>query len=394
MTASIGDAARPFTGESLASLLPATTRVLGLGEPTHGAEAFLELRNEFFRHLVEHEGYRSIAIESDGLMAMTADAYATEGTGTLDEAVERGFSHDFGAYAGNRELLRWMRSFNDGRPPGDRVHFYGLEAPLETAGAASPRSALTQLRDYLAAHLDVPYSRADLDALLGADEPWTNPAVMMDPTASVGRTPEARELRLVAGDLRALLAANAPHLIAATSPDDWWRADLHGRAATGLLRYHAAMADTTPARVGSLLAVRDAFMAESLDAIVRREERRGRTLMFAHNSHLQRDRSSMTWDGQTVEWWSAGAIVAAHLGDGYAVVATNFGTRGSDVPAPDSLEGMLSGLPDARVAVDPVRLAEVLDRKPEPRVPADYTYAALAPSALDRIEAIAFIREI
>ncbi|WP_026411237.1 erythromycin esterase family protein [Actinomadura oligospora] len=394
MTASIRDAARPFTGESLASLLPATIRVLGLGEPTHGAEAFLDLRNEFFRHLVEQEGYRSITIESDGVAALIADAYVAGGLGTLDEAVERGFSHDFGAFAGNRELLRWMRAYNEERPPDERVRFYGLEAPLETAFAASPRGALTELHDYLAAHLGVPLTRASLDGLLGADDPWTNPAVMMDPTQSIGRTPEARELRLVADDLRTLLAMNAPGLITATSHDDWWRADLHGRAATGLLRYHAAMADTTPARVSTLLAVRDAIMAENLDAIVRREERRGRTLMFAHNSHLQRDRSRMGWGDQTVEWWSAGALAGAHLGDRYAVVAANFGTRGSDVPAPDSLEGMLSDLPDARSVIDPARLAEVLDRKPEPRVPADYTYAALDPSTLDRVDAIVFIREI
>lgn len=394
MTAPIRDAARPFTPESLTSLLPPTVRVLGLGEPTHGAEAFPELRNEFFRHLVEHEGYRSIAIESDGLMALAADAHVADGEGTLDEAMERGFSHGFGAYAANRELLAWMRAYNEERPPEERLHFYGLEAPLETAGAASPREALTSLHDYLAAHLDVPCGRADLDALLGPDEPWTNPAVMWDGSKSIGRSSEAEELRLVADDLRELLAENAPHLIAATSRDVWWRADLYGRAATGLLRYHAAMADTTPARIGKLLAVRDTMMADNLDAIVRREERRGPTLVFAHNSHLQRDRSSMRWGDQTAEWWSVGAITSAHLGDGYAFVAANFGTRGPDVPAPGSLEGILSGVPEARSVVDPVRLAEVLDRKPERRVPADHTYASLDPSTLDQVDAVVFVREI
>ncbi|MEV4254178.1 erythromycin esterase family protein [Spirillospora sp. NPDC049652] len=394
MTVSIRDAARPFASDSLTALLPSSTRLLGLGEPTHGVEAFPELRNELFRHLVEHEGYRSVALESDCLMGLTADAYVGEGARTLDEALTRGFSHGHGAYPANRELLRWMRAYNEERSADERLRFYGMDGPLETAYAASPREPLTGLHDYLAAHLDVPWSRARLDDLLGQDEAWTNPAAMMDPSKSVGRTSEARELRLLTDDLRGLLAGYAPQLIAATSPDDWWRADLYGRAATGLLRYHHGMADPSPSRVNTLLSVRDTMMADNLEAIVRREERRGPTLVFAHNSHLQRDRSSMSWAGGRVEWWSAGAIAGAHLGDRYTFVATNFGTRGTDVPSPDSLEGMLSGLPDGRSIVDPVRLAEVLVRKPERRVPADHTYASLDPSAIGQVDAVVFLREV
>ncbi|RFU36628.1 erythromycin esterase family protein [Actinomadura logoneensis] len=394
MTAPIRDAVRPFTSASLTAMLPSPLRLLGLGEPTHGVEAFPELRNELFRYLVEHEGYRSIALESDCLMGLVADAYVGDGTGTLDEALRRGFSHGHGAYAANRELLRWMRAHNERCAPDGRLRFYGMDGPLETAYAASPREALSELYDYLAAHIRMPRSRADLDELLGPDEPWTDTAVMMDPSTSIGRTPAARELRLLTDDLRGLLAAHAPLLIASTSRDDWWRADLHGRTATGLLRYHDAMADTSPARISTLLSVRATMMADNLDAIVRREERRGPTLVFAHNSHLQRDRSGMGWADGHVEWWGAGAVTSVHLGDRYAFVTTNFGTRGSDVPAPDSLEGMLSELPHERGIVDPRRLTEVLDRKPERRVPADYTYASLDPSATDRMDAVVFVREV
>ncbi|MFE2850293.1 hypothetical protein ACFXJO_04070, partial [Streptomyces lavendulae] len=81
MTATIRDAARPFSGGALTALLSPAPRLLALGEPTHGVEAFPELRNELFRHLVEHEGYRSIAIESDCLAALVADAAGGAGPG-------------------------------------------------------------------------------------------------------------------------------------------------------------------------------------------------------------------------------------------------------------------------------------------------------------------------
>ncbi|MET8755321.1 erythromycin esterase family protein [Streptomyces sp. NPDC004667] len=394
MTATIRDAARPFSGGALTALLSPAPRLLGLGEPTHGVEAFPELRNELFRHLVEHEGYRSIALESDCLAALVADAYVGDGTGTLDGATARGFSHGFGASPANRELLRWMRAYNEGRPAHERLRFYGCDAPLEMTGAASPREALTEVRAYLAARLDLPWSGADLDALLGPDERWTDPAALMDPARSVGRTPEAGRLRLIADDLGVLLDAHAPDLTEATSPEAFWRAALHARTATGLLRYHAGLADTAPGRLGALVSLRDLLMADHLDAIVRREARRGPTLVFAHNGHLQRDPSRMEFAGLPLRWWSAGALVSARLGDRYAFAASAFGSRGTDVPGPDTLEGLLSALPYDRGVIDPGRLAAALDRTPPARVPADHTYAALDPAATGRADALVFVREV
>ena len=256
MTAGIKDAAHVVDAATVMGLLPARPRLLALGEPTHGEDVLLDLRNDLFRQLVEQEGYRTIAIESDCMMGLVVDDYVTSGTGTLDEVMERGFSHEWGAFAGNRELVRWMRAYNDGRPASERLRFAGFDGPLEITGAASPRQALTALHAYLTAWVDadlLPCTAETLDRLLGADDRWTNPAAMMDPSQSVGQTPEAKQLRLLADDLVALLDAQTPHLIAASSPDDWDRARLYGRTATGLLRYHFWMADTSPSRMARLL---------------------------------------------------------------------------------------------------------------------------------------------
>src|SRR5947209_17745733 len=115
MTAAITDAAQPVDAATVMGLLPARPRLLALGEPTHGEDTLLELRNELFRQLVEQEGHRTIAIESDCMMGLVVDDYVTSGTGTLDDVMERGFSHGwFNASAPNRELVRWMRAYNDG----------------------------------------------------------------------------------------------------------------------------------------------------------------------------------------------------------------------------------------------------------------------------------------
>src|SRR5579863_659599 len=107
MTIAIKDATRAVDAASVMRLLPGRPRLLALGEPTHGADILLEVRNELFQQLVEQEHYRTIAIESDCLMGLIVDDYVTTGTGSLDDVMARGFSHGFGASAASRDLVRW-----------------------------------------------------------------------------------------------------------------------------------------------------------------------------------------------------------------------------------------------------------------------------------------------
>jgi erythromycin esterase-like protein len=215
MSVGIEEVVQAVDGVAVMGLLPGRPRLVALGEPTHGDGVLLEVRNGLFRELVEEEGYRTIAIESDCLMGRVVDEYVASGNGDLDDVMERGFSHEWGGFAGNRELVQWMRAYNDGLPAAEQVRFAGFDGPLEITGAASPRPALTELHAYLTARVDadlVPCTAETLDRLLGADDQWINPAAMMDPSQSVGRTPEAKELRLLADDLVALLDAQMPLL--------------------------------------------------------------------------------------------------------------------------------------------------------------------------------------
>jgi erythromycin esterase-like protein len=397
MTAAIKDAAHVVDAATVMELLPARPRLLALGEPTHGDDVLLTLRNDLFRQLVEREGYRTIAIESDCMMGLLVDDYVASGAGTLDDVMERGFSHPwFNRSAANRELVRWMRAYNKGRPVSERLRFAGFDGPLEITEAASPRQALTALHAFLAARVEadlLPCTAETLDRLLGADERWTNPEAMKDPAQSIGRAPEAKRLRLLADDLVALLDTQRPHLIAVSSRDDWDLARMTGRTATGLLRYHFCMADTSPSRMAQLLGVRASMMAANLLAIAGR----GPALVHANNAHLQRDKSTMQlWEGP-VDWWSAGAIVSARLGEEYALMATALGTlrrHGVETPPPDTIEGLLYALPEDRYVVDPRRLVAILgDVTPAPRVSPWFGYSPLDPAHLASTDAIVFVKD-
>jgi len=371
----------------------------------HGAEAFPQLRNQAFAHLVEHDGYRSIAIETDCLAALTVDAFVVDGKGELDAVMRSGFSHGFEKAAANRELIAWMSQYNRSRDARDRLGFYGFDAPMEMTGANSPRPALTALRAYLATNLEaalLPATAGAIEALAGTDERWSNAAAILDPSQSVGASEEANKLRLLADDLAAVLMAESPRLIASTSRHEWWRASLHARTAAGLLRYHAAMADTSDSRVARLLGLRDVMMADNLNAILAREGQRGPTLMFGHNLHLQKGRSKWHLGDLSLEWWSVGSIIGAQLGDQYAVLGSALGTaphQGLNAPAPNTLEGILSALPESRYLFESGQLTEALSRMaPKLVLRTDAApnngYFPLDPNQLNEADGVIFLRDV
>ncbi|MDA2813445.1 erythromycin esterase family protein [Nocardiopsis sp. RSe5-2] len=340
-------------GEAIARYLDTLDRtpaLLGVGEPTHGIEAFPLLRNRIIEYLVRHRGFRSVAIESDCLAGPTVDAYVTDGQGDLDGVMARGFSHEFGALPSNRALVSWLREFNADREPGDRVRFYGFDGPMEMMAAPSPSAALRGAHGYLLEHLGqtrVRHSKERIDELLGFDGVWASDAAMMDPAQSVGDTEAARALRPIADDLLALMEAEAPALREESSDAAYQDAHMLIRTALGLLRYHSAMAWTAsmPERLAALGGLRDAMMAANLKAVVAAEAERGPTLVFAHNAHVWKRRTVMDMAGTAVKWWCAGALIAPELKDRYVVIASDMAeAEGTDAAVGDSgsLQGVLS----------------------------------------------------
>lgn len=397
----------PALGEALGEFLRGlgrAPRLLGFGEPMHGQETFLELRNQAFRYLVEHEGYRSIAIESSCIRGAIVDAFIHGDPGyTLDHVMAQGFSHGFGAYAANHELVRWLAEYNRERPRDERLRFTGFDAPIEITGADSPRETLSFLFSYLALHLEaseLPSSLARIYSLVGHDDRWTNPGAAMDPTQSVGGSPDVGELRVIAEDLLMLLASETPRLISISSRNELWEAELRGRAAAGLLSYHAAMADTSPRRTSRLMAIRDKLMADNLRSLVELEARRGPSFVFAHNQHLLKGESCLRLGDEDIRWWSAGALLAARLGDEYAVIGSALGAaphQGIAEPDPDTLEGLLYTLPGDRNLVPASALAAVVtDAGTElvQRTTTNLGYFPLNPGSLGDFDAVAFLRDI
>ncbi|MEV3922234.1 erythromycin esterase family protein [Actinomadura coerulea] len=373
--------------QDIREFVPASCELLAFGEPTHREPSFGRIRNELFARLAGH-GFRSIAMETDRVAALAVDDFVREGKGSLDAVMSEGFSHGWGDVDANRRLVAWMREYNEGRPPHERLAFHGFDAPMETLSAPSPRTYLEHARDYMGLDLDIA-------ALAGDDRRWSRPEAVMDPALSIGATPEAEKLRTIADDMLVALYERAPKLIAATSRAQWSRAEIHLTAGLGLLRYHkrATQRLERNARISRLAAARDALMAQNLLAVRSAEERRGPTFVFAHNTHLQRNPSHMRMADMELTWFGTGAVIASLLDERYGFVAGSLGrseTIKLGEPEPDTFEGGMQ----SRIATWAVTPAAAI---PSARRRADTTpeqgYFPLDQAVLDTADAVLHISD-
>jgi erythromycin esterase-like protein len=335
--------------DTVISALGDAVTLLGLGEALHGGEELLVLRNQLFQRLVETHGYSAIAVESSFPRGFIINDYVLgRGSASYAAVQDTGWSHGFGTFAANRELVEWMRHYNADPAHRRKLQFYGFDSPTDMI-ADSPRQILHVVLDYLGERdeaLGQQY-RKRIDPLLGQDAAWENPAAAFDPTQAIGRSPEASALRIETEDLIAELHMRRPELVAKSDESRYREAIHFAVAARQLLHYHAMLAQPSEERQGRLLGVRAAMMAENLAYIVSREQGRN-VLVFAHNTHLKRGKVQWQWGKETVSWWPVGSHLHERCGRRYAVIGSAIGqspANGIDQPDAGTLEARFTSVP-------------------------------------------------
>jgi erythromycin esterase-like protein len=328
-----------------------SVELLGFGEALHGGEDILMLRNRLFHRLVETHGYSAIAIESSFPRARVVNDYAAgRGPASYEAVQDTGFSHGFGRLDANRELVEWMRRYNTDPSHRVKLQFYGFDSPTEMVGSDSPRQLLHFVLDYLASmdRASAEERRQRIDALLGQDSDWENPAASFDPTKSVGLSPAATALRIETEDLISELRLRRPEFVARSDESRYLEAAQYASVARQLLNYHAALARLSSKRLVELLGIRDLMMADNLAYMVSRERGRGKVFAFAHNSHLKRGQAQWQLGPDLLVWWPAGSHLNEMFGPRYAVIGSAVGVsdaNGIGRPEVGTLEARLTAAP-------------------------------------------------
>lgn len=101
-------------------------QVVGLGEASHGAKEYHQMKAEVFKALVKNNESRTFIIEGDFGGTLKVDSYIHGGEGTAEDVVgEIGFNiyrtHEMAS------LVEWMRSYNETAQDGKDLHFYGMD---------------------------------------------------------------------------------------------------------------------------------------------------------------------------------------------------------------------------------------------------------------------------
>src|SRR5579864_6467941 len=360
--------------------------LLGFGEALHGGKELLVLRNQLFQHLVEAYGYSAIAIESSFPRGPIVNGYVLgHGPASYEAVQDTGWSHGFGTFEANRELVEWMRHYNAERAYQRKLHFYGFDSPTDVI-TDSPRQTLHVALDYLSSvdEASAQEYRSRIEPLLGQDSAWENPAAMLDPTQAIGRSLEATALRIETEELISELRVRRPELVAKSDERRYLEAVHYAVMARQLLNYHAALAQTSEKRQAILLGIRAAMMAENLAYIVSREQGRGNVLVFAHNTHLKRGKVQWQWGNETVSWWPVGSHLHERFGRRYVVIGSAVGeslANGIGQPEAGTLEARFTsapgpvrfipthqgqGLPASEIAALPIRSGSKKNRSYEP----------------------------
>lgn len=323
-------------------------RVIGLAERTHLPE-FRALRNRVFRYLVSEEGVTAIAVETPFTLAVAVDDYVLGRRALSDEIIGSVF---FGGapVEENRQLIKWMRAYNDSASTKRKLHFYGIDL----GGRADPRLSMYHFgREALDAALK--YVKK-VDAVRGRSFSRELTPLLSrfnrEAYASLSRQ-ERDRITVGIADLIGLFERQHVRWIARSSSEEYERAFQRAVVARHLDANRRAKgwdeANELDDWEGSQ---RDAGMLDNVRWALEREGRQGRLFLFAANSHLTKTPSGPN------SFTSLGEHLREALGDAYVAMGT-FRDFSWDHPQPGRMQNL------ARVKINKV-VWSVIDRVESP----------------------------
>jgi len=120
------------------------SRIVGIGENSHGVSEFKTIEHRLIRRLVADHGYRLIAMEGTLGDFGPVDRYVAGEDVDLDTAMA---STEFYFWRTGpiRRLFEWLRAFNADRPAADRVVVRGYDAQFFDVNATAVRSYLSRV---------------------------------------------------------------------------------------------------------------------------------------------------------------------------------------------------------------------------------------------------------
>jgi erythromycin esterase len=108
------------------------SKIIGLGEATHGTREFFQMKHRIFKYMVEKHGFKVFGFEADFGESLYINDYVTQGIGNLDEIMKTKMHFWTWRTEEVKELIEWMRQYNIGKNENDKIHFLGVDCQFTT----------------------------------------------------------------------------------------------------------------------------------------------------------------------------------------------------------------------------------------------------------------------
>jgi len=246
------------------------SRVVLLGEATHGTSEFYRMRARITRELVDRKGFNIIAAEADWPDAARIDHYIRDLEHPAPDWIAftrfptwMWRNHEF------RELVDWLRERNAGVAPAKRAGFYGLDL-------YSLHTSIAAVINYLD-EVD-PESAAVARERYGCLTPWESDPARYGYAALTERYRSCEDE--VVHMLERLLAQRVKLL--EHDGERYFDAVQNARLVTQAERYYKVMYYGGPHSWN----LRDAHMFDTLQQILKLRGEGSKAVVWAHNSHL------------------------------------------------------------------------------------------------------------
>lgn len=295
------------------------SRLVLLGEASHGTSEFYQARAAITRRLIEKHGFTIVAVEADWPDAAAIDRYIRDrvSPGAHDLPFER-FPIWMWRNTDVAAFVDWMRGYNEQRPPSGRAGFFGLDI-------YNMRSSIAAVLAYLDS-VD-PEAAAVARERYGCLTPWQRePSTYGRAVLTEGyRRCEAEVIRQCQDILKKQLAYGAD------DPDNFLDAAQNARLITAAERYYRIM------YYGGAESwnLRDTHMFETLVHILEAHGPKSKAIVWAHNSHIGDAR--FTEMGTIRNELNIGQLCRQQFGEAASLVG--FGTHSGTVAAASDWDG-------------------------------------------------------
>jgi erythromycin esterase-like protein len=280
LVSAIRRSAHPLTGENtdFGPLLKIVggSRLVLIGEATHGTHEFYRLRAQITKRLITEKGFNAVAVEADWPDAYRVNQYVRF-EGDDEEAVDAlsGFQR-FPAWVWRNadvlDFIGWLRNYNEHRHAG-RAGFYGLDL-------YSLHASMRAVLDFL--------DKVDPDAARRARhryacfENFGEDTQAYGYAASFGLSKSCEDEVISQWMEMRRRAMDLARRDGRVARDAFFFAEQNARLVKNVEQYYRAMFHE---RVSSW-NLRDTHMAETLDALIHHLGAHSKVVIWAHNSHL------------------------------------------------------------------------------------------------------------